>query len=56
MKTKWLYIAGGLVLLYLFTRKAAPAQTGGSGGANNTGVNADMGGLDFGALNPSTWD
>jgi hypothetical protein len=56
VKKYWLYIAAGVVLLYLFTRKAAPAQTGGGGGANNQGVNADMGGADFGVTDPSTWD
>lgn len=43
-----LYIAGAVVLLYLFTRKSSPA-------AAATSVNADMGGADFGVTDPSSW-
>lgn len=41
----WIYIGVAVVLLYLLSRKGAP----------NGGPNADMGGPNFGALDPSTW-
>jgi hypothetical protein len=45
----WVYIAAGAaLLLVLLSRKSAPAN-------NTTNPNADMGGVNFGALDPSTW-
>jgi hypothetical protein len=53
MKT-WLYIGAGVVLLWLLSRKSAAA---GGGALDAPAIaNTTMGGPNFGALDPSTWD
>lgn len=47
MKT-WLYIGAGLVLLWLLSKKAK--------GTPDVPANTDMGGAQFGVIDPSTWD
>jgi len=62
MKMKYLYWLGGAVVAYIvYETWIQPATQGPTLGSATTptanpDANADMGGVDFGVLDPSNWD
>ncbi len=53
----WLWILGAGAIVFYFISSANAQSSGGgsSGGSSGGGVNANMGGQNFGINDPSTW-